>query len=124
MSNKSKFHEIRHIETIRELMNGSEELYGEYTAYMTKSKKAGNYSNITFTQFKSDVEALGTKLIEIGLQGENIAIIGNNSYQWVVAYFAIINGAGVVVPLDKELKQEEISNLVKIFCELEFIFHA
>ena len=38
-------------------------------------------------------------------------MIGGNCYQWVVAYFAIICGAGIVVPLDKELNEEEIRNL-------------
>ena len=31
----------------------------------------------------------------------------------MVAYFAVVNGAGIVVPLDKELRKAEIENLIK-----------
>ena len=59
------------------------------------------------------MDALGTKLCSLGLKGEKIAVIGENCYSWIVAYFATVNGTGVVVPLDKELNKNEIENLVK-----------
>ncbi|MEG0431332.1 MAG: AMP-binding protein [Anaerovoracaceae bacterium] len=113
MNTESKLHKVRNIETLKDMINGNAALFGDRTAFMTKEKKGGEYSSITFSQFKRDVDALGTKLIEMGLGGQKIAIMGNNCYQWVVAYFAIVNGAGVAVPLDKELKQNEIENLIK-----------
>ncbi|MEG0918523.1 MAG: AMP-binding protein [Anaerovoracaceae bacterium] len=110
---ESKLHSVRNIETLRDLINGNAALFGDKPALLPKEKKGGEYFEISFSQFKRDVDALGTKLIDMGLKGEKIAVMGNNSYQWVVAYFAIINGAGIVVPLDKELKKEEIENLIK-----------
>lgn len=61
---------------------------------------------------KKDVDALGTSLIGLGLKGGRIAIISENRYEWAVAYMAIVNGAGIVVPLDKELPENEIENLL------------
>jgi len=49
----------------------------------------------------------------MGLKGKKIAVIGENSYPWVVTYLATVNGTGVVVPLDKELPAKEISHLLE-----------
>lgn len=61
----------------------------------------------TFSDFKSDVEKMGTKLLDIGLQNKRIAIIGKNSYEWATSYLAATIIA-VVVPIDKECKKEAI----------------
>ncbi|MGI6669843.1 MAG: AMP-binding protein [Acetivibrionales bacterium] len=63
-------------------------------------------------EFKNDVDALGTALINIGLKGGRVAIIGENRYEWAVSYMAVVNGTGIVVPLDKELPENEIESLL------------
>lgn len=109
---EDKLHPIRELNSLKELINTGAELFGDKPAFLAKKKKGGDYFEISYSQFKKDVDALGTKLIELGLEGEKIAVMGNNCYQWLVAYFAIVNGVGVVVPLDKELKANEIYNLL------------
>ena len=47
------------------------------------------------------------------MRGRKIAVIGENSYYWAISYFAIANGVGVVVPIDRELKEKEVANLLK-----------
>lgn len=108
---KLQHYDVRQIDTVRDMLLQGAELFAEKPAYKVKSKKGGEYFDITFSRFKEDVWALGTYLIENGLKGKKIGVIGGNCYQWVVAYFAIICGAGIVVPLDKELNEEEIRNL-------------
>ena len=75
-----------------------------------KNKKIVSY---TYEQLRNDVYALGTKLIDMGLKDKHIAIVGENSYNWIVSYLAIITGVGVAVPLDKELDSEQISKLLE-----------
>ena len=58
------------------------------------------------------MNALGTALIDLGLQGKRIVIIGENRYEWSVSYLACVGGTGVVVPLDKELPPHEIAGLI------------
>ena len=48
----------------------------------------------------------------MGLEGERIAVISENRYEWGVAYLAAVTGVGVVVPLDKALPDNEIENLI------------
>ena len=106
-------YETRELKDLRELITSGAELYGDKEAFLVKKAKGGEYFDISYNTLRDDINALGTALIDMGLEGEKIAVIGSNSYQWVVAYFAVANGAGVVVPLDKELKADEIENLVQ-----------
>ncbi len=63
-------------------------------------------------EFNNNVDALGTYIYSLGLKNSHIAIIGENSYEWLVVFFAITNGGNVAVPIDKDLPPEEISLLV------------
>lgn len=105
---------LRNISTLKELLDSSAELFPQRPAFLVKKEKGCPYQEITYAQVKNDVDALGTQLVSMGLSGEKIAVIGENCYEWIVSYFAIANGVGVVVPLDKELTQEEICNLLSI----------
>ncbi len=110
---KAKYHEIREIESLKDMLNSSVRLYSERPAFLVKKEKGGDYFQITYAQVKNDVDALGTKLISMGLKDAKIAIIGENCYEWIASYFAAVNGTGIVVPLDKELSRDEIYNLLK-----------
>jgi len=114
---------VRTITSLREMLNTSAKLYKNNTAFLIKKEKGGEYFRIRYEQLKHDVEALGTKLIDMGLSGKKIAIIGENCYQWVVAYLAVVNGVGVAVPLDKELNKEEICNIIDT-AECNAVFHT
>ncbi|MEI6101469.1 MAG: AMP-binding protein, partial [Eubacteriales bacterium] len=65
-----------------------------------------------YEQFETDVNSLGTALLYEGFAGKKIALIGETSYEWIVSYFAITCGVGAVVPIDKELPDGEIANIV------------
>ena len=99
------------LETIRDIINNSSNKYKDKIAIREKkNKKIVSY---TYGQLRDDVYALGTKLIDMGLKDNHIAIVGENSYNWIVSYLAIITGVGVAVPLDKELDSEQISKLLE-----------
>ena len=67
----------------------------------------------TYREFYDEVNDMGTWLYKQDLQGKHIAVIGENSYEWLVCFFAIVCGGGVAVPIDKELPSEEIKNLLE-----------
>lgn len=113
MKKKIQFYQTRFISSLKDMLESSCNLYGSKTACLVKKGKGEPYTEISFRELKRDVDALGSSLMELGLQGSNIAIIGENSYEWLVSYLAVINGVGVVVPLDKELPLDEQLNLIK-----------
>jgi len=110
---KDRLYPVEDICDLKEMLNNCKEKFGKNPAFLQKEKKGGKYKEINYITFKDDVDALGSKLVDMGLLGEKIAIIGENCYPWMVAYFAVVNGAGIVVPLDKELRKAEIENLIK-----------
>lgn len=105
-------YEVRKIKSIKDVLVTSTELYSDRTAFLYKKKGSEAYEAYTFRQFKTEVDALGTALISLGLKGGRIAIIGENRYEWAVGYMAAVNGTGIVVPLDKDLPENEIENLL------------
>lgn len=113
MEKQLKRYEVKTLNTIRDMLFQMNELYSEKTAFLVKSTRGDEYTEISFFQFKKDVESLSTKLLNMGFKGSNIAIMGGNSYQWLVAYFAIVSGVGTAVPLDKELNESEVQNLIE-----------
>ena len=46
-------------------------------------------------------------------QGNHIAIIGENSYEWIIAFLAVLTSGNVAVPVDKELPAKEVEWLVR-----------
>ncbi|MBN7774280.1 AMP-dependent synthetase/ligase [Clostridium aminobutyricum] len=110
---KDVLYEFRSIHDLKDMVNSSVELFAQKEAYLVKDVPGGEYRPILYGQFKKDIDALGTAFIHMGLKGKKIAVIGENSYKWLVTYLAVTNGTGIVVPLDRELPPKEIANLLK-----------
>lgn len=79
----------------------------------TYSKGRNQIVKKTYREFHEDVNALGTWMHKQDLQGKHIAVLGENSYEWLVCFFAIVCGGGVAVPIDKELPAEEVKTLLE-----------
>ena len=81
------------------------------------------YKIITHKEIRQMVNYLGTSLINMGLKEKRIAVIGENRYEWELAYLSIVCGTGIVVPLDKSLPENELENLIKR-SKVEAIFYS
>ncbi len=103
-------YEVRKISNLKDMIEQSAAIYSDKAAFLTKPKSGGDYVPISYRKFKEDIDALGTALLSLNLKGKKIAIIGENRYEWSTSYLAVCNGAGIAVPLDKELPQNEIEN--------------
>ncbi|OHB30433.1 MAG: AMP-dependent synthetase [Desulfuromonadaceae bacterium GWC2_58_13] len=53
--------------------------------------------------------------------GEHAALLAPSSIRWVIAYLGILRAGGVVVPIDKELKTNELKHVLSD-CEASLIF--
>ena len=95
---------------LKEIMDFVADKYGKNIGFIYKTPDKKNKVEITYRKFREDLDALGAYLISRGLKGKKIVVIGPNSYQWLVAYYAVVINVGVVVPLDKGLPEEEIVN--------------
>src|SRR5690606_21942194 len=104
------YYEPRIVGDLRELVRNSAERYGDKPAFRFRDK-AGRITFRTFNDLRDDVDSLGTAMMSLGMKDMRISVIGENRYEWGVCYFAIVNGTGVAVPLDRHLPKNEIENL-------------
>ncbi len=109
---KRNLYHAEKIRDIRTLVRRAADLYDQRIAYkeIGSDKEIVEYS---FSRLEEDMDALGTALLHKGFEGKHIAILSENSYAWVLSYLAVINGVGVVIPMDKELTDEDIITLLK-----------
>ena len=112
----SEVYKVDDVNDFRELLNRSAKKYPDHVAYEFKEnlgKKDQKIVKKTYKEVKEEVEALGSSLLNFGLEGKRIALIGNNRYEWCESYFAVTTSNMVVVPLDKALPNGEIKSLIE-----------
>ncbi len=107
-----KNYEVNAIKNLKDMIEQSTSLYGTKNVFYVKPSGSQEYKGITYNEFKSDHDALGTALLNLGLKDKLIALIGENRYEWCVTYLSTVNGVGIIVPLDKELPPLELQNLL------------
>ncbi|HHU07519.1 MAG TPA: AMP-binding protein [Clostridiaceae bacterium] len=106
-------------EDLREMLDVSIEKYPGVPAYVFHEREDGTGSTVTkdYSQLKDDINSFAAGLISQGkvkIDGtgkEHIAVIGANSYPWVIVHNATLFGLGISVPLDKQLADHEVARL-------------
>lgn len=107
------YYEGREVNDLKQIIWESTDMFPESSAYLVKDRSVGKFVPITYQQVREDVEAYGTRLVDMGLKGKKIAVIGETSYHWLLTYFAVVCGVGVIVPLDKNLPEGELMGLIE-----------
>ncbi|MBE6648967.1 MAG: hypothetical protein E7614_05550 [Ruminococcaceae bacterium] len=106
--NKKKnypLYEARQAKTLRDLFDAATTRFADRTSFVYREK--GTEKSVTYKEFRRQVDSVGTALCKMDLKKAHIAIIGENSYGWVLSYWTVLNTAGVVVPIDKDLTPED-----------------
>lgn len=111
---EDKNNDFIEITDLKDMLNKTKELYGDKIAYKIRKKdgEKGEYITYTHREVRDMVDALGTALIDMGLKGKRIAVIGENRFEWEIAYLSVVCGTGIVVPLDKSLPENELKSLI------------
>ena len=84
---RAKIHRAEPVTSIKEMFTRSE-AFGDRVAVVEKIKK----QDVVYTvkDFHDRVRQVGTALYELGLGGKHISIVSENSYNWIVVFFAIV----------------------------------
>ncbi len=70
--------------------------------------------SLNYNQALQKIEAISRWLYSKGIRkGDKVAVSGKNCPEWVVAYLGILFSEAVVVPIDYQLKNEEITTLLR-----------
>ena len=113
---------ILQVTDLKDMLNKTRKLYGDKTGYKIKLGE-GKYKTYTHNEIRDMINYLGTALISLGLKDKRIAVIGENRYEWELAYLSVACGTGIVVPLDRSLPPNELEELIER-SEVEAIFYS
>lgn len=107
---KNKLYDATEFENIRDILNNSIAKYPSNIAFTIKNKenKEVKYRDITYKEFGDEINYLGTAFLRLGFKGKNVAVISKNRYEWALTYYAVLDGVGRIIPLDKGLPEQEI----------------
>ena len=108
---KKPLFKVREISSIRDLFEGSCEMFADKCAFLVKDSHNTPYREITYKTFKENVYSFAGYLTEKDVFDKKVAVIGENSYEWCVCYMAVQCGNGIIVPIDKELPFEDIKHI-------------
>ena len=67
---------------------------------------------VTYSKFIRGIECFGTYLYGLGKRNTHIAVMGENSYEWILTYFSTVLGGNVIVPIDKALTTDEVEKVL------------
>lgn len=109
---------------MRIMLKRVKETYPDNIAFVVKSKRGKNasYKDVTYSGLLEDTRKLGTELLSRGFGDARCAIMGENSYAWIMSFFAVVNGVGVAIPTDKAMQVEEVENCLNRSKSTVYIF--
>jgi len=114
------YNEPRDIKDLKQMMSENKTLFKDDVAFKRVVNK--KYESITYETYCNHLDALGTAILDMGYNNEFVGVIGQNTYEWCVTYLAVVNGTGVIVPIDKELNVDEI-NYIANESKIKILFY-
>jgi len=112
LKKKINYFKTYEIEDLKDMLEKTAIKNSTKTAFKVKNPN-GKIINKSYIDFKNDVQSLATKLMEMGMQNQRIAVMGKNSYSWAISYLAATI-IGIVVPIDKEASKENVKEFLNV----------
>ncbi len=109
-----KNYETTNYSTIREVFDEVIKKYSEKVLLLEKTNPKGAFGEITYKQFGEEVIAFSTALLrKLKLNAPRVIIIGENTHHWYLSYMTMLCSDGIAIPVDKELPENELENVIK-----------
>lgn len=105
-------YEANRFKTLPQCLAYIKKEYGSRKA-LTFYEDDGTEKSYTFLEFSKDIEACMDTICRYRMQGKHIAIVGENSYEWAVAFWAVTCTGGTAVAVDVEQTADEIMKAVR-----------
>lgn len=101
----------REIKDLRDMVQTSAAFFGDKDLYVYKEDK--QEVHFSYNQLRDEVERFGTALNVLGIDEGRVAVIGETSAKVTVTYLGTVNAGGVIVPLDRELSEDQIPEFIE-----------
>ena len=116
-----KLNEVEEVKSIKDLLQKAVNQAGEKNAF--RYKRGEKIVDVTYKEFMQDTINLGTALDDLKIGDKHIAVIGDNSYEWLTVYLTVLQSRGIIVPVDKELPIKDIIYVLK-HSDSEVLFYS
>ncbi|MBQ3183192.1 MAG: AMP-binding protein [Clostridia bacterium] len=117
---KHKLYETKSFDSVGEMLNIAKEKAAGHIAFRYRINDM--IREVNYAEFCHDVYSLLSALRELGVDGTHIACLSENRYEWINVYLTVLCSRGVFVPVDREMTEDEIINILShsdsevIFC--------
>lgn len=113
MKTDFKRYDVTPFSSVREMMDIAVKEDGNTIAFRYRTPGDQNtIIDVTYSEFNELTEKLGAALTARGFGRSFIACIGPNSFNWLVTYITAMKGAGVFVPIDRDLPEADVYNII------------
>ena len=119
---KNRLVDKRPIPNLSVLIKENAELYADFPCYVYKEKKA--VKEYSYRALYQNSIYFGAALEKLGLLGKPVAVIGEADPMYMTTYYAVVNGNGIIIPLDKEITDDEIVNFLVLSEAVAVIYTA
>lgn len=96
----------------RVMIENVAERYPDRVAFAYRDEPSKPQINRTYSEVREHVAGIGTSLIRRGWRDRPVALIGEASYEWVSAYFALMAIGAVVIPIDRDMPARDIADIL------------
>ena len=106
------YQEIPDFNTMRELIAYGHDhpKGGDHLQYIYKEKKVEKRKS--YNQVWAETTGIGQYLKMHGLEGKKVAILSENSYQWIVLFYSCFTGKYTCLPLDAKLTDADLTDIM------------
>jgi long-chain acyl-CoA synthetase len=97
-----------------DMLDRAAERYGSRVAMIAR-RPSGEQTQTTYRELRDKAHRAALLLATRGIKpGDRVLLIGENSPDWVLGYFAILCAGAIEVPLDQLISAEELAPICKI----------
>lgn len=97
--------------TFTQILNTCAADYGDAPAFL--QKRGNSTLEISYNTFIKKIKSVGTYLKKRGFSDANTAVCAANSVEWCISYLSAALYCKNVVPIDKELPENDINDILK-----------
>ncbi len=97
-----------------DMLDRAADRYGSRVAMIAR-RPSGEQTQTTYRELRDRAHRAALLLATRGIKpGDRVLLIGENSPDWVLGYFAILYAGAIAVPLDQLISAEELAPICKI----------
>jgi len=97
-----------------DMLDRAADRYGSQVAMIAR-RPSGEQTRMTYRELRDKARRAALLLATRGIKpGDRVLLIGENSPDWVLGYFAILWAGAIAVPLDHLMSAEELAPICKI----------